>query len=59
MEKEMAECCCEIKELVRADGDRTRALINTLEQDRLRDRAAKAEGQLAAYFARGVAPVVP
>lgn len=54
-----AECCCEIKELVRADGDRTRALINDLEHDRLRDKAEKAESALAAYFSAKVSPVVP
>jgi hypothetical protein len=54
-----AECCCEIKELVRADGDRTRALINELEHDRLRDKADKAEAALAAYFAAKVSPVIP
>ncbi len=54
-----AECCCELKEKIGAEADETRALINRIETDRLRDKAAKAENQLAAYFARGVAPVVP
>lgn len=57
--RQAAECCCELKELIRADGDRTRALINGHEIDRLRDRAAKAEAGLAAYFAAKVAPTVP
>lgn len=31
-----AECCCELKELIRADGDKTRALINTNTIEQLR-----------------------
>lgn len=54
-----AECCCELKEAVRADGDRTRALINSITEQNLRDRAAKAEAGLAAYFAAKVAPTTP
>lgn len=44
--RELAECCCELKELVRTDGDKTRELINAQEVDRLRERANKAESQL-------------
>lgn len=44
--RELAECCCEMKELVRADGQKTRDLINSQEVDRLRERANKAEQQL-------------
>lgn len=54
-----AECCCEIKELIRTDGDRTRALVNEQEVQRLRDRALKAEAGLAAFFAAKVPPTVP
>lgn len=57
--KDAAECCCELKSLITSDGNMTRALINANETQNLRDRAARAEGQLAAYFARNVAPVTP
>lgn len=33
-----AECCCEIKELVRADGQATRDLINSVNMQNLRDQ---------------------
>ncbi len=45
--RELAECCCEIRALVAADGQKTRDLINEQEVDRLRERASKAEQQLA------------
>lgn len=35
-----AECCCEIKELVRADGQMTRDLINATNMQDLRDKLA-------------------
>lgn len=43
----MAECCCELKELIRGDGQATRDLINAQEVGNLRDRANKAELALA------------
>ena len=55
----MAECCCEIRREISEDGGKTRALLNDQEHDRLRDRAAKAEQGLAAYFAAGKPPTVP
>jgi len=54
-----AECCCEIKEKIAADGQKTRDLINSITEQNLRDRAAKAEAGLAAYFAAKVPPTVP
>lgn len=45
--RELAECCCEMKELVKEEAHTTRALINQQEVDRLRERASKAEQQLA------------
>jgi hypothetical protein len=33
---QLAECCCQLKELIREDGDKTRSLINDLEVQRLR-----------------------
>lgn len=43
----MDKCCCDIKELIRADGDETRALItqNTIQD--LRDRLQAAENKLS------------
>jgi hypothetical protein len=32
---QIAECCCEIKELVREDGEKTRSLVSTLDNQRL------------------------
>lgn len=56
---QVAECCCELKGIVVAQSVQTRDLIsaNTLQDQR--DRAAKAEAQLASLFARNIAPVVP
>lgn len=56
---QLAECCCELKEKMSAEAGETRELINRIETDRLRDKANVAEAKLAAYFARGVPPVVP
>ena len=53
------ECCCEIKSAVLADGQKTRDLINSVEQGNLRDRAARAESALASYFAAKVSPTSP
>lgn len=50
---------CELKDLIRVDGQKTRDLITHNEAERLRERAMRAESQLAAYFARNVAPVSP
>lgn len=57
--KEAAECCCEIKQLIGADGQKTRDLINAQEVDRLREKNLRVENQLAAYYARNAAPVFP
>jgi hypothetical protein len=57
--KEAAECCCELKEKIGAEGQKTRDLINSINEQNLRDRASKAEASLAAYFAAKVCPVLP
>jgi hypothetical protein len=57
--KEAAMCCCETQATIVAEGVSTRALINDIERDRLRDGKARAEMALSAYFAAKVAPVVP
>src|SRR5579859_4385797 len=56
---QLAECCCELKEKITLDGDRTRALINDNEKDRLRDKVARAESMITAFYAAGKAPVSP
>jgi len=40
--KQMEECCCEVKETVREEGGRTRALIEKNEVDRLRESLEQA-----------------
>lgn len=45
--RELAECCCEIRQEIAADGQKTRDLVNQQEVDRLRERASKAEQALA------------
>lgn len=50
--KELAECCCELKELIRADGQSTRDLINANEKDALRERNQELVAKLAALEAR-------
>jgi hypothetical protein len=57
--KEAAECCCELKEKIGEDGQKTRDLINSIQMQDLRDRATKSENALASYFAAKVCPVVP
>lgn len=56
---QLAACCCEIKEKIGSDGDETRALLNGIALQDQRDRAAKAESMLAAYYARNAPPVTP
>lgn len=56
---QLAECCCELREKITADGNSTRAVLESNERERLRDRAARAEATLSAYFTRAVPPVVP
>jgi hypothetical protein len=41
-----AECCCEIKELIREDGEKTRGLINSLETTRLATELVDAKNQI-------------
>lgn len=43
---QLAECCCEIKELVRAEACTTRELINSVEAGRIRDQLADAKQEL-------------
>lgn len=43
----MAQCCCEIKGLIAADGNATRALINDLNVQNLRDQLTTANGKVS------------
>jgi len=43
----MASCCCEIKAAIAADGNATRALINDLNVQNLRDQLAAANGKVS------------
>jgi len=43
----MAECCCEIKSTILADGNATRALINDLNVQNLRDQLAAANNKVS------------
>jgi len=43
----MANCCCEIKSTILADGNATRALINDLNVQSLRDQLAAANNQVS------------
>jgi hypothetical protein len=54
-----AECCCELKTAILADGQKTRDLLNSITEQNLRDRAQRSEAALAAYFAAKVAPTSP
>lgn len=45
--KDMAECCCEIKGVVSAEGNATRALINDLNVQNLRDQLAAANNKVS------------
>lgn len=49
---QMAECCCEIKEKIAADGQLTRDLINSIESDRLRTENAQLTARLLALETR-------
>lgn len=45
--REMAECCCEIKGLIASDGASTRALINDLNVQNLRDALTAANNKVS------------
>lgn len=52
--RDLASCCCEIKELVREEHNRTRELVNSLELTRVRDDLADAKQELlVARLGRG------
>ena len=50
--REAAECCCELKEKISDDGQRTRDLINQIERDRQAVCLADAKAEVLALRAR-------
>lgn len=50
---------CELKDMIRVDGQQTRDLIKGHEMERLRERAMRAEAQLSAYFSAKAVPITP
>lgn len=48
---QLAECCCEIKELVREDGEKTRSLVSTLDNQRLAVNLSDAKAEILALRA--------
>lgn len=52
-QKQMSDCCCEIKELVRAKADQTDELIRKLDTDRIRDQLNDAKNEIIALKIRG------
>lgn len=54
-----AECCCELKTAVHAEGEKTRDLITQVQMQDLRDSRTKLEIAYASLFAGKVAPVAP
>jgi hypothetical protein len=48
----LEKCCCELKEKIGEDGERTRALVSSIERDALRAR-------LAYFESRVITPVSP
>lgn len=51
--KEAAECCCETKELIREDGEKTRQLINTYQASNLAVQLVDTKNELLAYRVAG------
>lgn len=45
--RQMAECCCETKQLIKEDGNATRALINDLNVQSLRDQLNSAKVEIS------------
>lgn len=59
--KQIAECCCEQKELTREKADETQRLILKLDEQRVRDQLRKTEGELEALKLRAslLPPLIP
>lgn len=57
--REIAECCCENKELIRAEADRTRELMRSLDEGNLRDKLRLAQEELIAVRLRSTLVPLP
>lgn len=51
--KQLAECCCELKELMREDGEKTRALVREIDQRRCDRELTDAKAEI--LFLKGCA----
>jgi hypothetical protein len=56
---QIAECCCENKELVREEATKTRELVLKLDENNLRDKLRKAEEEITALKIRSTIPPLP
>jgi len=55
----IAACCCEVKELVRAQAADTQLLIRTIESDRVRDQLATANSEITMLKLKLALPAIP
>lgn len=53
LERQMAECCCEMKELVISKADATDKLIREIDSNRIRDALSDAKNEIIALKIRG------
>jgi hypothetical protein len=49
MAAQMAACCCDIQRAIAADGDETRALINSINLQNLQTQLADAKSQISNF----------
>lgn len=59
LQAQIAECCCENKELIRSESDKTRELMFKLDEQNLRDKLRKAEEELTALRIRATIAPLP
>lgn len=55
----IAECCCETKELIRAEAGATRDLINSIEKDRLTAALSAAKDEINYLKLKVALPTLP
>lgn len=56
LSKQLAECCCEIREKITADGADTRALVNSIERDRQAQLLSDAKAEIQFLRAQTTGP---
>ncbi len=59
LSKQLAECCCEQKELIRAQADETRSLVRQLDNDRTARELQDTKNELAMLRLRSTLPPAP